>query len=174
MLPEPLHQIAKGIAAKRAELISALSGLDSRQTMQSPGEDQWNAAQVVDHLLLAEGFTNDITTMLVNKARTDGEAAGFPPDLEAFEPLPPPISLEAPPPIRPRQELPAEELITALKEMAVRTQASLELLTSVDPRTLKMAHPLFGDLDLGQWWMVHPLHYEMHIIQAQAALAPRS
>ncbi|MEO6197246.1 MAG: DinB family protein [Dehalococcoidia bacterium] len=173
-MPQPLDQIAKGIEAKRAELISALRGLDSRQTMQSPGEDQWNAAQVVDHLLLAEGFTNDITTMLVNKARADGESAGFPPDLDAFEPLPPPISLEAPPPIRSRQELPSEELIASLTEMSVRTHASFEALATVDPRKYRMAHPLFGELDLGQWWMVHPGHYEMHIMQAQAALAPKS
>jgi hypothetical protein len=112
--------------------------------------------------------------MLVNKARTDGEAGGFPAELDAFEPLPPPISLEAPPPIRPRQELPAEELIASLGAMSVRTKASFEALATVDPRKYRMAHPLFGDLDLGQWWMVHPVHYGMHILQAQAALAPKS
>lgn len=171
VLPKAIEDIAQGIEAKRDELISALRGLTAHQTMRSPADGEWNAAQVVDHLLLAEGFTSDITAMLVNKAHAEGEAAGFPADLDAFEPLPPPISLEAPPPIRPRQELPAEELITSLNDMKARSQASLELLITVDPRNLKMAHPLFGELDLGQWWLVHPMHYEMHITQAQAALS---
>jgi len=138
--------------------------------MHSPGPERWNAAQVVDHLLLAEGFTNDITKMVVERATAAGEATGFPPDLEAFEPLPPPLSLDAPPPIRPRQEPPPEELIAALKAMSERSKASIESLAAVDPRKYRMTHPLFGEIDLGQWWDVHPLHYAMHIAQAQDAL----
>lgn len=169
-LPKPLADTSAKIEAQRARLIEALSALGTEDTMRSPGPDRWNAAQVVDHLLLAEGFTNDITKMMVEKAKADGEATGFPADLKAFEPLPPPISLDAPAPIRPRQELPPEELVTALKDMAERSKASIESLVTVDPRKYRMMHPLFGELDLGQWWDVHPLHYEMHIAQAQDAL----
>jgi hypothetical protein len=169
-LPGPLAAIAVDLEAARARLIEALRSLDDTQTVRSPSPGEWNAAQVVDHLLLAEGFTNDLTLMMVDKARTDGEATGFPADLEAFDALPPPISMEAPPPIRPRQELPARELACALEDMARRTSDSFSALSEVDPRRYKFEHPLFGDLDLGQWWTIHPIHYEMHIAQAQRAL----
>jgi hypothetical protein len=169
-LPKPLADTSAKIEAQRSRLIEALSTLSAEDTMRSPGPDRWNAAQVVDHLLLAESFTNDITRMMVDKAKADGEATGFPTDLQTFEPLPPPISLDAPPPIRPRQELPPEELIAALRAMSERSTASIESLTDVDPRKYRMMHPLFGELDLGQWWDVHPVHYEMHIEQAQDAL----
>ena len=172
-LPKPLGDTFAKIEAQRSRLIEALSGLSPSDTMRSPGPERWNAAQVVDHLLLAEAFTNDITKMMVEKATAAGEATGFPPDLEAFDPLPPPLSMDAPPPIRPRQELPPEGLIAALNVMSVRTQTSIESLASVDPRRYRMPHPLFGELDLGQWWDVHPVHYAMHIAQAQDALVAR-
>jgi len=165
-LPAPLQKIADDLAAARARLVAALSGLDDAQTMKAPGPDNWNAAQIVDHLMLAEGFTNDITKMLAGNA----PATGFPSDLAEFDPLPEARSMEAPPPIRPRQELPAAELITALEAMGVRTQGSFETLANVDPRAFSMEHPLFGPLDLGQWWAIHPMHYDMHIAQAQGAL----
>lgn len=173
-LPGPLAATSSRIEAQRARLIAALSSLGADDTMRSPGPDRWSAAQVVDHLLLAEGFTNDITKMMVEKAIASGEATGFPADLTAFEALPPPLSLEAPPPIRPRQELPPEELIAALTAMSKRSMASMESLAAVDPRNYRMMHPLFGELDLGQWWDVHPVHYEMHIAQAQDALKGES
>jgi hypothetical protein len=170
-LPAPLASVLDEIERQRADLINALSGLTPQQTMRSPGHDEWNAAQVVDHLLLAEGFTNDITAMLVGKSTAAGEATGFPADLTSLTPVPDPISMEAPPPIRPRQELPSEELIAALKAMGERTAQSFSVLATVDPRTCKMPHPLFGELDLGQWWSVIAMHYVMHIEQAQAALS---
>ena len=170
-LPAPLADVLGEIERQRTHLVTALAGLSPAQTMRSPGLDEWNAAQVVDHLLLAEGFTNDITAMLVGKATAAGEATGFPADLTSLTPVPDPISMEAPPPIRPRQELPSEELITALKVMGERTAQTFPALATVDPRTCKMPHPLFGELDLGQWWSVIAMHYVMHIEQAQLALA---
>jgi hypothetical protein len=169
-LPQALADTRARIESERGRLTDALSGLSAEETMRAPGPDRWSAAQVVDHLLLAEGFTNDITKMMVEKAEAAGEATGFPVDLIAFEALPPPISLDAPPPIRPRQELPPEELIEALRAMSKRTRESIESLAVLDPRKYKMMHPLFGELDLGQWWDVHPVHYQMHIAQAQDAL----
>jgi hypothetical protein len=169
-LPEPLAEIAAELERQRTRLIEALGGLDAAQTTRSPDPGEWNVAQMVDHLLLAEGFTNDITGMLVDRAADAGEATGFPAELRAFTPPPEPRSLEAPPPIRPRRELGATELMAALTAMSKRTHASFAKLATVDPRRLKMEHPLFGELDLAQWWMVNTIHYGMHIEQAHAAL----
>ena len=173
-LPVALAVISAGLEAERARLTDMLAGLGADETTLVPGPDQWSAAQVVDHLLLAEGFTNDLTEAIASRARATGETTGFPPDLVAFDPLPPPLGMEAPPPIRPKQALPAPELIAALRVMGERTQSSLVSLASLDPRKYRVPHPLFCELDLGQWWAVHPVHYEMHIAQAQAALAGES
>ena len=169
-LPKPLANVWADLSAQRSILIEALAGLRAGDTLRSPGPNEWNAAQVVDHLLLAEGFTNQLTMGMVSQAHASGAATGFPDELKAFEPLPEPLGMEAPPPIRPQKELPATELIEALESMGDRTRASLEALASVDPRKYRVPHPLFGELDLGQWWVVHPVHYVMHIAQARAAL----
>jgi len=172
-LPRPLADISEALAGQRSRLIDALRGLRATDTVRSPGAEEWSAAQVVDHLLLAEGFTNDLTKMMVERAEASGDAAGFPADLTVFDPLPPPRGMEAPPPIRPRQQLPPAELIAALEAMGERSRSSFAAMASFDPRQYSMEHPLFGLLDLGQWWMVHPVHYEMHIAQAQEALKAR-
>ena len=172
-LPKPLANVSAALEAQREQLIAALSGLSATDTTRSPGAGEWNAAQVVDHLLLAEGFTNQLTTAMVTQAKASGAATGFPADLEAFELLPEPTGMEAPPAIRPQKELAAKELIDALRAMCAETKSSFEALATLDPRKYRWPHPLFGELDLGQWWLVHPIHYEMHIAQARQALGQR-
>jgi DinB superfamily len=169
-LPKPLADVWGQLSAERSRLIDRLAGLDAEATLRAPGPGEWSIAQVVDHLLLAEGFTNDFMKARLEQAAAAGEATGFPETLERFDPLPPPLGMEAPPPIRPQKELPAQELIEALRAMSERTRESLELLAAVDPRRYRMPHPLFGELDFGQWWVVHAIHYVMHNAQAVANL----
>ena len=170
VLAKPLADIWADLSEQRCILIEALKGLAAHDTLRSPGPNEWNAAQVVDHLLLAEGFTNQFTMGMVSRAQAAGEAKGFPPELEEFDPLPEPLGMEAPPPIQPQKELAAQELIEALESMEAVSRASFEALSTLDPRKYRWPHPLFGELDMGQWWAVHPMHYRMHIAQAQAAL----
>ena len=170
-LPKPLSDIWADLSAERSLLIDRLTGLDAEATLRSPGPGEWSTAQLVDHLLLAEGFTNDFMKPMLAQAQAAGQATGFPAELQAFDPLPPPLGMEATPPIRPQKELPAQELIDALQAMGERSKTTLEALASVDPRKLRMPHPLFGPpLDFGQWWALHAIHYAMHNAQAEAAL----
>jgi DinB superfamily len=173
-LPKPLADIWADLSAQRTLLINRLTGLDAEATLRSAGPEEWNTAQLVDHLLLAEGFTNDFMKAMLGQAQAAGDTGGFPADLQAFDPLPPPLGMEAPPPIRPQKELPAVELIEALRKMEERSRATLDALASVDPRQFRMPHPLFGELDFGQWWVLHAIHYAMHNAQAKAALSPAS
>ncbi|HEY8766713.1 MAG TPA: DinB family protein [Dehalococcoidia bacterium] len=170
-LPKPLADIWANLSAQRALLIDRLTGLDAEATLRSPGPGEWSTAQLVDHLLLAEGLTNDFMAARLTEAAGAGEATGFPAGLEAFDQLPPPLGMEAPPPIRPQKELPALELIEALRAMGARSRATLEQLAAVDPRKQRMLHPLFGELDFGQWWVLHAIHYVMHNAQAEANLS---
>jgi hypothetical protein len=168
-LPKPLADIWAYLCAQRTLLSDWLTGLDAEATLRSPGPDEWSTAQLVDHLLLAEGFTNDFMTAMLTQAQAAGDTTGFPANLRAFDPLPPPLGMEAPPPIRPQKELPALELVEGLRKMEERSRATFEALASVDPRQFRMPHPLFGELDFGQWWVLHAIHYALHNAQARAA-----
>jgi hypothetical protein len=90
-------------------------------------------------------------------------------DLVSFAPLPPPIGMEAPPPIRPNRTL--SDLAGELEAMRGHTADAFEALGTVDPRAHVVPHPLFGELYLGQWWVVQGVHYAMHLAQAKAAVA---
>ena len=170
-LPKPLAKIWSDLSAQRSRLIDRLADLSAEAMLRSPGPGEWSTAQLVDHLLLAEGFTNDFMEARLGQAQAAGEATGFPEDLERFDQLPPPLGMEAPPPIRPQKELPAQELIEALRAMGERSSATMVALASVDPRKYRMPHPLFGELDFGQWWVLHAVHYVMHNLQAEATLS---
>ena len=58
-----------------------------------------------------------------------------------------------------------------LVAMRSSTADAFDALATVDPRGHVVPHPLFGQLDLGQWWVVQAVHYAMHLAQAKAALA---
>ena len=44
-----------------------------------------------------------------------------------------------------------------------------ETYATADPRSLKWAHPRFGELDLAQWWMLQARHDADHLQQLRAA-----
>jgi hypothetical protein len=167
-LPQLLIDTRDALESQRSALLEALAGLDASLVNASPAEGEWSVAQVVDHLLLAEEFTNAITGSLAEKAREAGAANGFPADLSSFAALPPPIGMEAPPPIRPSRTL--TDLAAELTAMRSRTVGAFDALATVDPRAHVVPHPLFGPLDLGQWWVLQSVHYGMHLAQARAAL----
>jgi hypothetical protein len=172
-VPAPLAELLANLETERSRLIELLSTLGPDEATRRPTPDDWSPAQLVDHLLLAEGFTNRLTETMAARALASSEATGFPSDLTAFEPLPPPDGMEAPPPIWPQKELAPAELIEALREMSEWTKKSFKAMATLDPRKYRMAHPIFGEIDLGQWWLIHPLHYEMHLAQSQEALRHR-
>lgn len=163
-LPVLLEKTLADIERPRDALITLVSD-SAGQTGAPAGSDSWGISQIVDHLLLAEGFTNDLTETFASRTR-DAGATGFPPDLEAFDQLPPPIGLEAPEPIRPRRAL--LDLVGELNSMRGRTRGAFDLLSSFDPRAYSFPHPLFGALNLGQWWVLQGVHYGMHLEQARS------
>jgi hypothetical protein len=162
-LPPLLARTIDDLERHRSELIALVEVQPGRAT--GSAVDAWNIEQIVDHLLLAEGFTNDLTAAMADRAADTG-APVFPENLEQFAPLPPPTGIEAPEPIRPRRRL--EGLPAELRAMSVRTRASFERMALFDPREFSIPHPLFGELDLGQWWVLQGVHYDMHLSQSRA------
>src|SRR5438094_10076158 len=87
VLAKPLADIWADLSEQRSILIEALKGLAAHYTLRSPGANEWNAAQVVDHLLLAEGFTNQFTMGMVGQAQAAVDANGFHPVLDVLQSL---------------------------------------------------------------------------------------
>jgi hypothetical protein len=157
----------------RQEILTEVEGLSQAQVDWRPSEGDWSIGEIVHHLTLAEINTGKLTTKLTREAAQEGKVAPFPPDLTAFEALPPrpPGPAEAPPVVRPEKGRPVDRLLGDMKATRERSRESIEKLGSLDPRLLTWRHFALGDLHLAQWWMLQAAHDRDHLQQLRAVKA---
>ena len=164
-LPAALEAIARDLDAARAEVLREADGLSQAQADWRPTVDDWSVAEILHHLTLAEINTGKLTSKLLKD--TGSAVAPYPPDLPAFAPVPawPPGPREAPPVVRPEAGHPIGQLVQDMRTTRERSRQSLERLATVDPRAFTWRHFAFGEMDLGQWWMLQALHDRDHLQQ---------
>ena len=173
VLPKPVAELWDELQAVRARVLQEAEGLSQAQADWKPGEKDWSVGEIIDHLTIAEIATGKLTTKLTREAEAAGAVGAFPSDLMAFAPLPPmpPGPMEAPPAVWPSHGKPIGELLAAMKAARERSRQSVEKLATVDPRRLVFKHVRFGDLDLGQWWVLQASHDGIHLAQLRAVKA---
>jgi hypothetical protein len=163
-LPAALDAIARDLDAVRAEVLREADGLSQAQADWRPSADDWSVGEILHHLTLAEINTGKLTSKLLKET---GAGSAYPSDLAGFAPLPawPPGPREAPPVVRPGKGHPIDQLLDDMRAARERSRQSLERLASVDPRAFTWRHFAFGEMDLGQWWMLQALHDRDHLQQ---------
>ena len=168
-LPPPVEALWNELQAVRAEILKEIEGLSQAQADWRPSDRDWSVGEIIHHLTLAEVATGKLTSKLFKEA--GAAVAPFPAHVTGFAPFPPvpPGPAEAPPAVRPEQGHPVDELISTFKATRERSRQSVERLATADPRSLKWAHPRFGELDLAQWWMLQARHDADHLQQLRAA-----
>jgi hypothetical protein len=170
-LPPPVEALWSDLQSVRAEIMKEIEGLTAEQAAWRPRDDDWSIGEILHHLTLAEVATGKLTSKLLKESV--GSAGPFPADLRAFAPLPrfgggP---REAPPAVRPERGHALGELVAALTAARDRSRDSVERLAGVDPRPLRWRHPLLGDMDLAQWWVLQAHHDADHLQQLRAVKA---
>jgi len=170
-LPPAVDALWTDMEAVRGQILKEVEGLSQAQFDWRAGEREWAIGEIVHHLTLAEVATGKLTSKLLKEA---GPSTGpFPADLRAFSPVPagPPGPAEAPPMVRPESGGRADELVAAMRAARERSRQSIERLAQVDPRPLRWTHARFGEMDLGQWWMLQAHHDADHLQQLRAVKA---
>ena len=171
-LPPKLAALYGGMEVVRGETLSALSGLTDEQFSRKPGEE-WSAAQLLHHILLAEIGTSKVIRKSVRSAA--GTLPPYPADDSGIEvrKLPKPVSAyQSPEAVRPDDPPAKIDLLRLARETREQTAASFALLATVDPRAVTFPHPLFGDIDLYEWPVVAVLMHEQgHQDQIRTLLA---
>jgi hypothetical protein len=164
-LPLALDAIARDLDAVRAEVLREADSLSQAQADWRPSANDWSVGEILHHLTLAEINTGKLTSKLLKE--TGDTTTPYPSDLAGFAPLPPwPAGpREAPPVVRPEKGHPIAQLLHDMRTARERTRQSLERLASVDPRGFTWRHFAFGELDLGQWWMLQARHDRDHLQQ---------
>jgi hypothetical protein len=162
-LPPALDAIAQDLEAVRTEILREADGLSQGQADWRPSPNDWSVGEILHHLTIAEINTGKLTSKLLKEAG----AGPFPPDLTGFAPLPPwpPGPREAPAIVRPEKGHPIGQLLHDMRAARERSRQSLERLAAVDPRAFTWRHFAFGELDLGQWWMLQAHHDQDHLQQ---------
>jgi hypothetical protein len=171
-LPPAVDALWNELQSVRAQILKEVEGLSQPQADWRPSDREWSVGELIHHLTLAEIATGKLTSKLL-KESTD--ATPFPADLKGFAPLParPPGPAEAPPVVRPEHGHKIDELLGTFKAARERSRQSIERLAAVDPRELSWPHPIFGDLNLAQWWMLQAHHDADHLKQLRAVKATR-
>jgi len=170
-LPPPVETIWRELEAVRAQVLKEVGELSQAQADWRPSPQDWSVGEIIHHLTLAEVSTGKLTSKLLKEAG-DG-VRPFPPDLTAFAPIPPwpPGPREAPPIVRPESGQPINRLLVDMRAARERSRQSVERLGGIDPRPLTWRHFAFGDLHLGQWWMLQTRHDADHLDQLRRVKA---
>jgi hypothetical protein len=167
-LPPAVDALWMELERIRAAILHEVDGLSQAQLDWRSREGDWSVGELIHHLTLAEVATGKLTSKLLKEA---GDAVKpFPAELARFAPIPPrpPGPAEAPPLVRPEHGHPAKDLLTAFRAARERSRQSVERWAQVDPRPLTWPHPAFGELNLGQWWLLQAHHDADHLQQLRA------
>ena|SRR5919204_6772845 len=170
-LPLAVDALWHELETVRNSILKEVEGLSQSQADWRPSERDWSIGELIHHLTLAEVATGKLTSKLLKEA---GEsAAPFPAGFSRFPPLPPrpPGAAEAPPVVRPEHGHRVDELLSTFKATRERSRQSIERLATVDSRALHWPHPIFGDLNLAQWWILQARHDADHLQQLRAVKA---
>jgi hypothetical protein len=170
-LPPAVDALWNELQTVRALILNEVEGLSQSQADWRPSDRDWSVGELIHHLTLAEVSTGKLTSKLLKEA--GDSSTPFPAGLTGFAPLPQrtPGPAEAPPMVRPEHGHRVDELLGTFRQARERSRQSIERLATVDPRELSWPHPIFGDLDLAQWWMLQAYHDADHLKQLRAVKA---
>ena len=165
-LPVALDALARDLDAVRAEVHREADALSQAQADWRPTADDWSVGEILHHLTLAEINTGKLTSKLLKE--TGSAVAPYPLRPRRVRPL---ARRGRPGPARRRPSSARRRAIRSgssssdMRAARDRSHQSLERLAAVDPRTFTWRHFTLGEMDLGQWWMLHAHHDRDHLQQ---------
>jgi hypothetical protein len=175
MTYETLSEIFSAIDTTRTHLFERVATLSAEQENARADAEGWTVREIIEHLSLVEKQIVRLATLMLMKAETAGEKAS--PDGRIG-----PISLDRIAERAGREKYQAPE--TARPTGAPVTdslsvmRASREALHGLRPRleatnlsTVSYPHPVFGPLNLYEWFVMIGVHEERHLRQMDAILA---
>jgi len=174
-----LEAFWKKIEGERAEILREVEGLSQAQFDWRPADNEWSVGEVIHHLTIAEIATGKLTSNMLREAAAAGTLRPRPDGHTFFDPLPPPLAprpagaAETPAHIWPEHGHPKADLLAGITAARERSRRNFERVAAIDPRPLVRKHAWAGDLHLGQYWTIVPLHDRIHVQQIRDIKAAR-
>lgn len=165
MRPTERDHVIAALEANLRNVERAVSRLDEAGAVTRPSPDGWSPLEILEHLTVVERGAHKAIAAAAGQGPSDRRTR----DLDAL------VAGAAtyPEPIRsPEMALPTGRYATiaqALQIFRERRTATLDLARTldVDWDAHHFAHPRFGPLDVGQWFLLAATHGDRHVLQIE-------
>ncbi len=162
-MPRDIEGILSHLEDTRGRLLASVTGLSPEAFARRPAENQWAAAEVLDHLAILEASLVPLFRDLVEGRRK--------PRIRLFDRLrrlPPSLSVyrllrgRAPKRVQPGALQPRETLLARLADSRSALRRLIEDSRQRDLSRLAWVHFIFGALSLDDWFYFIGYHEERH------------
>jgi DinB superfamily len=168
-----LAEISDFLDGRRAEVYAVTEGIPAERLERIPAGGGWTAAQVLEHLALAESKTSQYLAARLAKAI----AAGLPheqeesPILAAADGIASVGLLNAPEAVIPAPVVTASTAMAGLRASHEEMRALLQSADGWALAAVQTRHPLFGPLNMYQSLLLIGHHDRRHLPQIRRAVA---
>lgn len=162
---EDLERGRKHLEQSRSYLRGAIAGLSKRQWSFKPAPERWSAAEIVEHLALAEDVLMNLITERVMKSPGSNE----PRDMRAMDDkilgvaADRTFSAKAPEPVQPSGRFETPQ--AAMEHFLASRDRTLQFLASTPDLRAHLGDTPFGKADAYQWLLYISAHTERHTKQ---------
>ena len=156
--------------ATRKMLLDAVAGLSDAQWNWKPAADRWSAAEITEHLALAEETIQGRVKLALRESATPETKSAIQDEQLLKQLVDRSRKFQAPEIIRPTGRWKTRrEVVEAFKASRDR---SIEYVrtTTEDMRSHFAPHPVFGLMDSYQWTLLLAGHAERHILQMREVM----
>lgn len=167
-----LELVMAALTDARTALKAAAGAIAPPHHRTRPAPERWSAAEVLEHISLAEA--NFVSWISSGLARARAELS--PSAADERRPLPEPIRVrmadrvnrrEAPEAVRPTGQVDADGAWSAIEETERRLREALQEASALPLGRITVEHPRLGPFDIYQWVELIAAHRRRHVEQLQ-------
>lgn len=174
MTYETLSEIFASIDATRSRLFERIATLNPDQEDQKADGQGWSVREIIEHLSLVEKQIVRLATLMLMKTEAAGEKASPDGRIE-------PISLDnidqrsrnekyqAPETALP-SGAPVSDSVAVMQASRATLHDLLPRLETANLSSVSYPHPVFGPLNLYEWFVMIGFHEERHLRQINSIL----
>lgn len=157
--------VVAALEANLRHIERVIAHVDPEHAAVRPAAEQWSALEIVEHLAVVERGVHRAISAAAGSDATELRTRQLDPIVASLGNNPRKIS--APEFVNPTGRF--TSLPEALRIFRERRSITLDLARSldVDWDAHHFKHPVFGDFDIGQWFLMAATHGERHALQLE-------
>jgi hypothetical protein len=176
---QPLTQSDRDFAvsamhATRKQFLDTVAGLSPAQLKWKPAPEVWSVQEIAEHIAISDEGIPQVAAKAVQAPATPEKRKPNPRAADALLLKQLPVrdkKFKAPEGFVPSGKFKNLAAITAAFKTARDRNIAYVRETNDDLRSHFAAHPVFGDLDALQWYVLMAGHTERHILQIKEVMA---